>query len=1128
MIAGLRRLSLGVLGALLMAPLSVWAALPAQADQVASSGAVCTIVGTDGDDVLEGTDGPDVICGLGGNDTLRGLGGIDVLDGGAGNDDLVGGDGDDLLFGGDGTDSLQGAFGDDRLDGGQGSDYVACGGGVNIWGWDGTDRGPGDCEQGVSAGTLTSYAKVTGTLLLADGAPVTGLGVGWIFYQQREPYIAGVTTDDPQGKFTVWLPMGSSATFAIGGAPPVVPFIFLLSSTINLTADTDLGELRLPPLVPLTIKVVDQAGQAPAKGEVQLGSTAVGPVRLSPGGAVFSGSERFISPLPADGTVRAGAFASSGKTGLSVTAYNSFGMGKTVGLNLAIGPSALDTTVTVPLPVGISVSGTVVTSEGVPVPGVVALTRWGQTKTDPNGAFAVGVQSGVSEEVVFKIPASTITQQATFTGSLKLKGSDPVDLGKVTLPRLATVQVKVQNSDKTPAAGARVELWSGKEDAYRTIKSGSLWPGGPKFTGTQSEYSSPGWTDDQGIVELPTYPVAKVALYVSRQDAYGTSVKKKVKVAVPASGLVKKVTLDVPKILTISGTVVSSDGTPVPGVTVDAIGTDVTDAEGTFSVPVRAKLNEDFSVSVPAGWLGEGPKLQLGGEVKFTKSTKLKLKLPKLVTATVKVADSTGVPVSGAWVEWWFGDDYEDTFIPVIPTKLWSGGPKFQGGEDYATLHSGEDGRAVVKLAQPDEKLNLLVHGGGSEVRFENLKVGASGITKTVTLDPPKAIRATGTLRTAAGRPAVGVAVSLANGAKQAVTGADGAFTIDTVSGRQILTIGGLTEWSGGAMPKDVRYSTGVEITGDVDFGTITLPAPVPITVHVSNGSGSPVAGATVELLDEEDGTGELLTGPAVLWPGGPAAGGGQHHDAVTTGADGTATLWVMPNVRTHIVVASKDRLGASASDLVLGAAGLTVNLVLPTGEVAVSGTVLHSDGTGAGGVTVDLGEDATATTDSDGRFAATTTGGEQTISLSEFPDWSGGLKPRNVSFTGRVQVSGTGDVDLGTLTLPALVPVTVTARDAVGNELAGASIRFQGEWGDDLTAGKLALGAAELTGHQEHDDVATGSDGKVTLWMLPTQDTIDVFGTWKSADGTDYTGDTDGLTVGAEGLAVTVVLAED
>jgi hypothetical protein len=66
--------------------------------------AVCTILGTDGDDVLTGSPFDDILCGLAGNDRLEGGDGDDVLVGGDGDDFLAGGPGDDCLVGGQGTD----------------------------------------------------------------------------------------------------------------------------------------------------------------------------------------------------------------------------------------------------------------------------------------------------------------------------------------------------------------------------------------------------------------------------------------------------------------------------------------------------------------------------------------------------------------------------------------------------------------------------------------------------------------------------------------------------------------------------------------------------------------------------------------------------------------------------------------------------------------------------------------------------------------------------------------------------------------------------------------------------------------------------------------------------------------
>lgn len=86
---------------------------------------VCTIYGTDEDDVLKGTAGADVICALRGNDRIAAFGGDDVIIGGDGNDTIYGGPGSDRLFGSAGRDRLlaSGDEGDsDVVNGGPGRD----------------------------------------------------------------------------------------------------------------------------------------------------------------------------------------------------------------------------------------------------------------------------------------------------------------------------------------------------------------------------------------------------------------------------------------------------------------------------------------------------------------------------------------------------------------------------------------------------------------------------------------------------------------------------------------------------------------------------------------------------------------------------------------------------------------------------------------------------------------------------------------------------------------------------------------------------------------------------------------------------------------------------------------------
>jgi peptidoglycan/xylan/chitin deacetylase (PgdA/CDA1 family) len=156
---------------------------------LAGEGLSCTIVGTDGDDVLVGTPGSDVICGGAGNDLLRGGLGDDTLAGGSGFDTvsfaaspasvsvrlsgdaigegtdllrgienavgsprndvlsgtpgpnrLLGGPGDDVVRGGLRSDILRGGLGADFLVGGAGNDMLSVDGGNDrLGGGDGSD-----------------------------------------------------------------------------------------------------------------------------------------------------------------------------------------------------------------------------------------------------------------------------------------------------------------------------------------------------------------------------------------------------------------------------------------------------------------------------------------------------------------------------------------------------------------------------------------------------------------------------------------------------------------------------------------------------------------------------------------------------------------------------------------------------------------------------------------------------------------------------------------------------------------------------------------------------------------------------------------------------------------------------
>ncbi len=96
---------------------------------------------TELDDDLTGSINADRIDGLGGNDLLSGDAGNDTLNGNAGNDTLDGGDGADQLVGSAGADQISGGAGNDILTGGTGDDTLTGGAGDDqLFGIEGNNR----------------------------------------------------------------------------------------------------------------------------------------------------------------------------------------------------------------------------------------------------------------------------------------------------------------------------------------------------------------------------------------------------------------------------------------------------------------------------------------------------------------------------------------------------------------------------------------------------------------------------------------------------------------------------------------------------------------------------------------------------------------------------------------------------------------------------------------------------------------------------------------------------------------------------------------------------------------------------------------------------------------------------
>ncbi len=97
----------------------------------AANGIDSTLLGGDGEDVVNGGSGNDTINGGDGTDTLLGGRGDDRIEGGNGDDLIGGGPGNDTLIGGDGKDSLFGNDGDNKVNGEIGDTVLDAGAGTN-------------------------------------------------------------------------------------------------------------------------------------------------------------------------------------------------------------------------------------------------------------------------------------------------------------------------------------------------------------------------------------------------------------------------------------------------------------------------------------------------------------------------------------------------------------------------------------------------------------------------------------------------------------------------------------------------------------------------------------------------------------------------------------------------------------------------------------------------------------------------------------------------------------------------------------------------------------------------------------------------------------------------------------
>ena len=292
----------------------------------------------------------------------------------------------------------------------------------------------------------------------------------------------------------------------------------------------------------------------------------------------------------------------------------------------------------------------------------------------------------------------------------------------------------------------------------------------------------------------------------------------------------------------------------------------------------------------------------------------------------------------------------------------------------------------------------------------------------------------TGTVTNTAGAPVQGV--SVISGGNGAVTGSDGAYTLQLPAGSATLTA---------ALAGYQSTSEMVTITASTTTQAATLQItplnPGAVTGHVVDSTGAALSGASVSA----DGLNTV------------------------TAADGSYTLSNLPAGAATIMASLTGFSSASTSVTVVAATTTTApNITLVSGSGAITGTVKSSAGAAIAGASVGFGA------------GTTTTNASGVYTLTGVPVGTAQLVASASGFAGVTQsvtVTGGGTVTANFTLSPSSTTGAVTGKitnASTGAALAGATVSWSGGSTTSSSTGTYTL-ANVGTGSQSITAVKTG-----------------------------------------------------
>ncbi len=887
--------------------------------------------------------------------------------------------------------------------------------------------------------TPVGEARLHGTL--HDGAGRALEGVSLLLWA-IDPFVFVSTTVAADGSFSLTAPTGAY-TFQFGSGDSSLSWSF--AGSLTLTGDREVA-LGMPQIVSASVRALDDDDRAVADAPVYYHAVDV-PRTI---GGIAGRTALFDNAVTgADGRATFRTFrGDQGAARLTVSPALPGYADSDLEPSYLRGGEQFDLHLVHAAQLRLSVRDGV----GAPVTdaSVAIDDRWAALGGDP-----VVVDAPEGRRTVTSIHSDRTTVWEFRSSQFGLFGTQERTL---SVPASEQRLVRVVDGDGEPVADATVAPPWQRADAFAA----------GDFTGTLRATGSPSTTDRAGETTVSSFAGAQ-----TDPDGRGTvtppagSELPEVRFALADRGTTTVVLEQAPRTVHVSGEI-WRDGRPLGGITVGGTGAGsraVTDVDGRFDVDVDPA--EEFSVS----WARSEDRYV--AELDLSEDRQVRLTLPWQTSWPVaRVVDRAAAPVVGATVE-----------LPALTTTFDWGDGIVGRAIEHRTTTVGRDGRAWVQLSygngqwSGDGAIAVTPPAGSG---LPSARAAFDGTAKTFVLDDePGLVLFDGFL--AVDGPLADVPLRL--GRATSTTDQSGDFAFVVAAGRHDLH--GAWQASDGAA-WTLAGAIDLSESRNENFRTGSSP----VTVHVRDEEGRPVAGATVALPVHTSHDEFRWFAPDVTLSAAPAP--------IVTDADGDAVVRVpwrsVPQGEAMVTAPG----GGATQSFRLDDDGETTVTLAPETAV-VSGVVLEADGSLSTRVLRVLIDGAGISTSRPASFT-------RTVPLGEHQ-----LRVNGDGFALEGAFTVTGDRTL-TVRLPPAVSLSVRALGSGGRGVADVAVwtpftSVTGSFGDlgggtltaypaDATtdAGGLAVvslfaGAAAEAGRTGHLSPPTGSGYEFSQFSLPPLD---------------------------------------